>query len=155
MNLVYGVFSPLVLPLPGNGFPLYPFDPATGKVEGRGYHYHPAIQVVKFPGLGFVVTSCSDGDPRHLCAFSATTSVLASYPDLLLDSIRMGLAAFGGRSLNFREALDLAQKLQPAREEVVVDPDPAQIGNLLLVTYGEVRMGSDGRLEREVVQKRY
>ena len=125
MLIQYAVFSSLVLYDLNGNIPIFPFDPATGRAGNLEYHYHPTVRVRELPGsLGFVISSYNDSDGRRLCCFETDQEDLSRNPDLLLDAVRMGLSSFGGRTLNHLEALDIAQKLQPEREEILLNPHP-------------------------------
>jgi hypothetical protein len=144
MTIQYCCFTSLVLHDVHGNCPIFPFDPMTGNSGNCAYHYHPSITIKELDGeLGFQISHYQDNDSRRIATLECTDNdLLTEWPNLLVDAVEQGFAAWGGRTMSDADALALAQYLQPAREESFGVPDPDNPGEVITVNkdYGAISL---------------
>jgi hypothetical protein len=152
MHYQFAKFVTLILPFYGLGrMPIYPFDTSNGTsntdLHSVFYHYHPAIQPVMIPTIGYAISHYADNDSRFVCCLSCNDDVYGESPEILIDAVEMGMAAWGGKCMTVEEALRLAKYLQPARQFVQERPSPT--GNTQVrVTIPSMSLTAEGILTR-------
>jgi hypothetical protein len=134
MNIIYVKFVSLVLEKVNHGFPIMPFE--VHGMDSRNqlsFHYKPSVDLVHFGGdLGICLGHYEDNDSRHLSALTCDDAHIIANPDILVEAVEMGFAAWGGKVLTPQQALVLANHLQPARQIVrhEVDDEVAKTFNI-------------------------
>ena len=154
MKIQYAKFTTLVLPFYAMGrIPIYPFDTSNGvsndDLHNVFYHYHPAVAPVLFNNIGYAVSHYADNDSRFVCCLSCSDDVYGMSPDILIDAIEMGMAAWGGKVMTPEEALRMARYLQPGRKLNQVKMDDYMVRSTYRITIPEITINSDCILGRE------
>ena len=154
MAVQYANYVSLVLHDVHGNCPVFPFDPSTGRKGNVDYHYHPSVTAFEMNNLGFVVSHYQDEDSRRICCLTCDDAKLIESPNLLIDAVEQGMAAWGGRVMTPAEALALAKTLEPARVVEWEEPNPEDPEHPIQKsrTYGEITLDVNDHLTREITE---